>query len=176
LKSVFPYLTNSQSWRWIIVEDADKRAKLAELYRVAGVDYLAGEKKNAESSGDKQTKRVLDSAVFLSENLQHAPMHVIPCMQGRPPEGAPLLAVAAMLGSIFPAVWSFQLALRARGLGSCLTSLHLACEKEAAELLGIPDDVMQIALLPVAYTKGTDFKRASRPPASPIMQWDSWGD
>jgi nitroreductase len=171
-----PTGTNSQSWRWIIVEDAEKRAKLAELYRVAGVDYLAGEKKNAEATGDKQTKRVLDSAVFLSENLQHAPMHVIPCMQGRPPEGAPLLAVAAMLGSIFPAVWSFQLALRARGLGSCLTSLHLACEKEAAELLGIPDDVMQIALLPVAYTKGTDFKRASRPPASTIMHWDSWGD
>jgi len=169
-----PTGTNSQSWRWIVVEDADKRAKLADLYRVAAVDYLSGEAKNAEASGDKQTGRVVDSAVFLSENLQHAPLHVIPCMQGRPPEGAPIMAVAAMLGSIFPAVWSFQLALRSRGLGSCLTSLHLACEKQAAELLGIPDDVMQIALLPVAYTKGTEFKKAARPPASTIMHWDSW--
>ena len=107
-----PTGTNSQSWRWIVVEDADKRAKLADLYRVAAVDYLSGEAKNAEASGDKQTGRVVDSAVFLSENLQNAPLHVIPCMQGRPPEGAPIMAVAAMLGSIFPAVWSFQLALR----------------------------------------------------------------
>ena len=169
-----PTGTNSQSWRWIVVEDADKRAKLAEMYRVAALGYLAGEAKSAEASGDKQTARVLDSAQFLAENLQHAPLHVIPCMQGRPPEGAPVMAVAAMLGSVFPAVWSFQLALRSRGLGSCLTSLHLACEQQAAELLGIPDDVMQIALLPVAYTKGTNFKRAVRPPASTIMHWDSW--
>jgi len=169
-----PTGTNSQSWRWIVVEDADKKAKLADLYRVAAEGYLAGEEKSAEASGDKQTKRVIDSAMFLADNLQHAPLHVIPCMQGRPPEGAPTMAIAAMLGSIFPAVWSFQLALRARGLGSCITSLHLACEKQAAELLGIPDDVMQIALLPVAYTKGTDFKRATRPPASTIMHWNSW--
>ena len=80
------------------------------------------------------------------------------------------------MGSIFPAVWSFQLALRSRGLGSCLTSLHLANEKEAAELLGVPDHVMQTALLPVAYTRGTDFKRADRPPPTTIMHWNTWGD
>jgi len=79
-----------------------------------------------------------------------------------------------MMGSIFPAVWSFKLALRARGLGSCLTSLHLAHEKEAAELLGIPDDVLQVALLPVAYTKGTYFKRANRPDPSIIIHYDKW--
>ena len=72
---------------------------------------------------------------------------------------------ASVFGSIFPAVWSFQLALRSRGLGSALTTLHLFREQEAAKLLGIPENVMQVALLPVAYTKGTDFKitRAARP-------------
>ena len=79
-----------------------------------------------------------------------------------------------MMGSIFPPVWSFHLALRARGLDSCLTSRHLAHEKEAAELLGIPDDVLQVALLPVAYTKGTDFKRANRPDPSTIIHYDKW--
>ena len=79
-----------------------------------------------------------------------------------------------MMGSIFPPVWSFHLALRARGLGSCLTSLHLAHEKEAAELLGIPDDVLQVALLPVAYTKETDFKRANRPDPLTIIHDDKW--
>ncbi len=169
-----PTGTNSQGWRWIVVEDADKRAALADIYRKMSGPYLAEQGKIAEESGDAQTVRVLDSAVYLAENLQHVPVHVIPCLQGRPPEGTPVVALSAMMGSIFPAIWSFQLALRARGLGSCLTSLHLFNEKEAAELLGIPDDVLQIALLPVAYTKGTDFKRAQRPPASHIMHWNQW--
>ncbi|MCB1644019.1 MAG: nitroreductase family protein [Pseudomonadales bacterium] len=169
-----PTGTNSQGWRWIVVEDAEKRAALAEIYRKGAQGYLTEQGRQAEQSGDRQTARVLDSALFLAENLQHAPLHVIPCLQGRPPEGAPVIAYAGLMGSIFPAVWSFQLALRARGLGSCLTSLHLIHEKEAAELLGIPDDVLQVALLPVAYTRGTDFKKAARPHPSTIMHWDSW--
>ena len=165
---------NSQGWRWLVVEDADKRAALAELYRKGAAGYLQAEGDKAREAGDQQTLRVFDSAVYLAENLQHAPLHVIPCLQGRPPEDAPMVSVAAMMGSIFPAVWSFQLALRARGLGSCLTSLHLMYEKEAATLLGIPYDVLQVALLPVAYTKGSDFKRAKRPDSSTIVHWDSW--
>jgi len=165
---------NSQGWRWLVVEDADKRAALAELYRKGAAGYLQAEGDKARDVGDQQTLRVFDSAVYLAENLQHAPLHVIPCLQGRPPEDAPMVSVAAMMGSIFPAVWSFQLALRARGLGSCLTSLHLMHEKEAATLLGIPSDVLQVALLPVAYTKGIEFKRAQRPDPSTIVHWDSW--
>ena len=82
--------------------------------------------------------------------------------------------MAGYFGSIFPAVWSFQLALRARGLGSVLTTLHLLYEKEAAEILGIPANVMQVALVPIAYTKGTDFKRAERPPLDKITHWNTW--
>ena len=169
-----PTGTNSQGWRWLIVEDAAKKAALADIYRKMGNIYLEEEGRKAKESGDAQTARVLESAIFLAENLQNAPLHVIPCLQGRPPEGTPLMGIAAMMGSIFPAVWSFQLALRARGLGSCMTSLHLAYEQEAAELLGIPEDVLQVALLPVGYTKGTDFKRASRPDPTTIMHWDQW--
>lgn len=167
---------NSQRWRWLIVEDQEKKAALADLYRKMANIYLPEEGRKAEEAGNRQTMRVFESAVYLAENLQHAPLHVIPCLEGRPPEGSPVMAISAMLGSVYPAVWSFQLALRARGLGSCLTSLHLAHEKEAAELLGIPEHVMQVALLPVGYTKGTDFKRAARPDPSTIMRWDSWGD
>ena len=74
----------------------------------------------------------------------------------------------------FPAVWSFQLAARSRGLGTALTTLHLMHEKEAAQILGLPDNVMQVALLPVAYTLGMDFKRAERPPVSTITHWNKW--
>ena len=166
---------NSQGWRWIVVEDKNKRRSLAEIYRKAAGGYLKAEGAKAEKAGDQQTLRVFHSALYLAENLELAPLHVIPCLMGRPEEGTPIVSVAAMMGSIFPAVWSFQLALRARGLGSCLTSLHLMFEQEAAALLDIPDNVMQVALLPVAYTKGTDFKRAERPDPSTIIHWDSWG-
>ena len=166
---------NSQGWRWIVVEDKNKRYSLAEIYRKAAGGYLKAEGAKAEKAGDQQTLRVFHSALYLAENLELAPLHVIPCLMGRPEEGTPIVSVAAMMGSIFPAVWSFQLALRARGLGSCLTSLHLMFEQEAAALLDIPDNVMQVALLPVAYTKGTDFKRAKRPDPHTIIHWDSWG-
>ena len=169
-----PTGTNAQGWRWIVVEDADKRAVLADIYRKMADMYLTEQRKLAAAAQDRQTQRVLDSAVYLAENLQHVPVHVIPCLEGRPPEGTPVVALAAMMGSIFPAIWSFQLALRARGLGSCLTSLHLFNEQAAADLLGLPDNILQVALLPVAWTKGTDFKRAARPAPSTIIHWNSW--
>ena len=167
-----PTGSNSQTWRWMVVEDAAKRQAIADFYGKAGRDYL--EKKAKSTEGSAQTKRVYDSALWLADNMARVPVFVIPCVEGRLPEGAPPLAQASTYGSIFPAVWSFQLALRSRGLGSALTTLHLAFEKEISQLLGIPENVMQVALLPVAYTRGTDFKPAERPPVSEITHWDSW--
>lgn len=169
-----PTGSNSQGWRWMVVDDAVKRAALADLYRLAAKPYLTTASEQSDAAGDAQTQRVFSSAVYLMERLQDAPVHVIPCLQGRLPDSTPAAAMAGYFGSILPAVWSFQLALRARGLGSCLTTLHLAHEREAAELLGIPDDVLQVALLPVAYTKGTDFKPAQRPAPDTITHWNAW--
>ena len=169
-----PTGSNMQGWRWLIVTDADKRAALAEMYRKSGADYLAQGAKQAKASGHQQTARVLDSATYLAENLERVPVHVIPCQKGRvdPKMGAGM--AAGYWGSIFPAVWSFQLALRSRGLGTVLTTLHLAAEAEAAELLGIPDDVTQCALLPVAYTVGDEFRVAERTAPENITYFDSW--
>jgi nitroreductase len=169
-----PTGSNSQGWRWLVVDDPKKRKALADLYRRAGEGYLTAAGAQANEGGNEQTKRVFSSALYLMENLHRAPVHLIPCVEGRPPEGAPAAMMAGYFGSIFPAVWSFQLALRARGLGSALTTLHLLFEKEAAAILGIPDNVMQVALLPVAYTKGTDFQRAQRPPVASITHWNTW--
>src|SRR5690606_22788100 len=108
---------------------------LAELYNEFGKAYLAA---GASNAADAQTGRVLDSAVYLAEHLDEVPVHLIPCIYGRPDASA--VGSVSLLGSILPAVWSFQLALRSRGLGSCFTTLHLAKEAEAAELLGIPDN------------------------------------
>jgi nitroreductase len=168
-----PTGSNSQSWRWLVVTDAGKRAELARLYKETGDQYLSMARDNV-AEGDAQTKRVYDSAFWLMDHLQEVPVHVIPCVVGRLPESAPVGMASAIFGSIFPAVWSFQLALRSRGLGSALTTLHLFREQEAAKLLGIPDDVMQVALLPVGYTKGTDFKVTERPGPETITSFDTW--
>ena len=166
-----PTGSNSQTWRWVVVDDADKRQALADLYRRGGEAYLTA----AGETATGQTARVFSSALYLMEHLHEVPVHVIPCLEGRPGDGASVTQLGGYFASIYPAVWSFQLALRARGLGSCLTTLHLGFEKEAAEILGIPDNVVQTALLPVAYTLGQDFKRASRPPVADITHWNVWG-
>ena len=167
-----PTGSNTQGWRWVVVDDADKRKALGGLYREAAGGYLT--QANAASAPDPQTGRVLSSAMWLMENLEKVPVLAIPCVEAQFPPGAPSALVASAYGSIYPAVWSFQLALRARGLGSTLTTLHLLKEQEAAEILGIPKGIMQVGMLPVGYTRGTDFKRAERPAAETITHWNGW--
>ena len=161
---------NAQGWRWLVVDDPATRASLAELYGRTGRDYL-GSYRSGELT--TQTARVLDSADHLLDVLADVPVLVIPCIKGRL-TGTSMFEASSLLGSIIPAIWSFQLALRSRGLGSTYTTLHLAHEREAAELLGIPDGVSQVALLPVAYTVGTDFRPAARGPIEHITHWNRW--
>lgn len=174
-----PTGSNRQGWRWLVVTDPDKRAGLARLYRAGGEAYFrdrAGSDGAGSSSGDTpggQVNRVLASARYLMEVIDQVPVLVVPCLQGRLTD---LRHAAGFFGSILPAAWSLQLALRSRGLGSAWTTFHLAYEREAAELLGIPyERVTQAALLPVAYTIGTDFRPASRRPITEITYWDQWG-
>lgn len=178
IASQAPTGSNAQGWRWVVVTDPDKRAAIAEVYRRVAYPYLEAGRQGLEGADPArraQQERVMDSARYLADVIERVPVHVIPCLFGAfGAEVVPTAMVAGFYGSIFPAVWSFQLALRARGLGSCLTSFHLAHEREVGELLGIPDTVTQSCLLPVAYTKGTDFKPAQRRPAAEITYVDAW--
>ncbi|MGO9507657.1 MAG: nitroreductase family protein [Mycobacterium sp.] len=167
-----PTASNAQDWRWLVITDADKRAAIADIYGSIGAEYLADAAANAS---DPQTQRVYRSAAGLTKTLAQVPVHVIPCLTGPIDETNRLVAASAW-ASIIPAGWSFLLALRSRGLGSVWTTMHLAKEREVAELLGIPDTATQAALFPVAYTIGTDFRPAARPPAETITYWDSWGE
>jgi nitroreductase len=168
-----PTMSNSQEWHWMVVTDPAKRAKVAETYRKMGEAYLDNAR---QTESDTQTRRVYESAYELSQILDRVPVIVIPCVKSSYNIESGNAVAAAVYGSIIPATWSFQLALRARGLGSVFTTFHLFGADEVAALLGIPDGVTQIALLPVAYTKGTDFQPASRPPVEGITYWDTWGE
>jgi nitroreductase len=164
---------NGQGWRWLVVTDPVKRAAIADLYRDAENGAFARREEKLRET-DPQTSRVYGSAGALLEVLDRVPVLVVPCALGRV-DGMANAATAGYYGSILPAVWSFMLALRARGLGSVWVTLQLLREKEMAELLGIPDDVSQVAMVPVAYTVGTDFKPAKRKPMEEVTYWDSWG-
>ncbi|OBI99043.1 nitroreductase family protein [Mycobacterium asiaticum] len=167
-----PTASNAQDWRWVVVTDPGKRAAIADIYRSVGAEYLA---QAAATATDPQTQRVYRSAHALTDTLAQVPVHVIPCLS-QPIDDSNRLVAASAWASIIPAGWSFLLALRSRGLGSVWTTMHLAKEREVADVLGIPPTVTQAALFPVAYTIGTDFRPAARPPAETITFWDGWGD
>lgn len=175
-----PTGSNNQRWHFLIVTDAEKRKALGEFYR-QGMDAVYGP--NSENSKQpppsdperaRTQERVLSSAQYLAEHMHEVPVLVVPCIQGRF-DGQPSAVQAGAWGSILPAVWSFMLAARARGLGTAWTTLHLLREKEAAEVLGIPyEKVTQAALIPVAHTIGTDFKPGPRKPLDKVLHWNQW--
>jgi nitroreductase len=174
-----PTGSNGQNWHFVVVTDATKRARLGELYR-QGFQVFYGDAEAAIAgmaatgvAPESTQRRVVESATYLAEHMGEAPVHVIPCIEGRI-ESGPVALHASSWGSLLPAAWNFCLAARARGLGTCWTTLHLLHEQEAAELLGIPDNVMQGALIPVAHTKGTDFKPGPRRDLDRILHLEGW--
>jgi nitroreductase len=171
-----PTGSNLQQWHFVVVTDEKLKAGVADLYRKAFQGYAkqSGPSFEQEDPRTKGRAAVVSSAVYLAQNLHRVPVFVIPCVQGRV-ETQPAFAQASVYGSILPAAWSLMLALRSRKLGSCWTTLHLMYEKEAAALLGVPDDVTQTCLLPVAYYTGDDFRPGSRVPAKQFTYWDGWG-
>lgn len=171
-----PTGSNEQGWHFVVVADAARRRALADLYRRAFAAYreMNVDRRLPDDTRKAQMPRIVDSATYLADHLHEAPVHVVPCIEGRV-EQAGVLAQASVYGSILPAVWSLMLALRARGLGSAWTTLHLMFEQDAAAVLGVPAHVTQVALLPVAYFSGADFKPAKRLPPSERTHWNAWG-
>lgn len=166
-----PSGSNRQAWHWVFVTEPGLKSEIAEHYR-AGFAAAYGPDVVPDMTDDQV--RMWKSASYLAENLHRVPVMLIPC-QWRRPDGAPSQEQAGYWGSILPAVWSFMLALRSRGLGSAWTTLHLDREREVADLLGIPyDRCAQAGLFPVAYTVGTDFKPGPRRPTDGIVHWERW--
>jgi nitroreductase len=164
---------NVQDWRWIVVTDAEKRAKLAELYNRAAVPYFKANRDNLAARNLTGFDGIMSSSEHLAEVLDRVPVHIVPCILGRP-EGQDVFSLTSWYGRIFPAVWNLNLALHSRGYGTTLTTLHLPAEAEAAELLGIPSTVLQVALLPVAKYSGDSFKPGRRRPVEEVTYWDGW--
>ena len=171
-----PTGSNRQGWHFVVVTDAAKRKAIADIYRGLFEAYAStnpGVEYPEDDPRHDQQPRVRESAIYRAEHMHECPVLIIPCIEGRT-DGLPSVAQAGFWGSILPAAWSLMIALRTRGLGTAWTTIHLGKEREAAEMLGIPANVTQAALFPVAYFTGDDFKLANRLPASQVTHWDSW--
>lgn len=172
-----PTGSNRQGWQWVFVTDPDKKKALRDIY-AERFDAYRNMPRPTYDDGDvrgERAEKVVDSASYLSEHFHEAPVLMIPCLEGKPGDG--VAGSAGYWGSLLPAVWSFMLALRERGIGSAWTTLHLpnGGDDQAAEILGIPHDkYSQAGLFPIAYTQGTDFKLAKRLPAEEVSHWDEW--
>ncbi len=168
-----PSASNRQDWHFIFVTDPEKRQHLADIYR-RGAEISYAQRENEDLAFSEEKRRVRESSQYLIANMHRAPVLFIPCIEGRT-DNAPIARQSSRWGTIVPAMWSFMLAARNRGLGTCLTTMHLNLEQEAAELLEIPyAEIMQVGLIPVAYTKGTDFKQAKRQPLESVLHWERW--
>lgn len=164
-----PSGSNTQRWHWMFVTDPDKKQAIADIYRRV---FAQAYSPDAAAGMDADGQRVWSSAGYLAEHFHEVPVMLVPCLWGRPPAGG---NQASFWGSLLPAAWSFMLAARERGLGTAWTSMHLAHESEVAEILGIPHErCAQGGLFPIAYTKGTAFRRAARKPLDGIVHWDKW--
>ncbi len=170
-----PSNSNRQAWRWILITDPDVRGQVAGIYRRA-YDELASPSSIAAPSGGHARDRLLASTDHLAQVLDRVPLLVIPCVLDRLAPDASTRKAANLFGGIYPAVWSFQLALRSRGYGSALTTMHLAFEAEVAAILGIPDTVTQVGLLPVARFTGDTFRPAERATVGEVAFSDHWDE
>ncbi|MBV9595898.1 MAG: nitroreductase family protein [Chloroflexi bacterium] len=161
---------NLGSRRWIIIRDPHVKQQLGDLYRETALSFMATTAERLRGTGDPN-ERVVASAAYLAEHLAEVPAIVIPTIIGRHDgSGRP-----GLFDSVIQAAWSFCLALRARGLGTTWVTAALQNRARVKEILGVPEHITEIALFPVAYTRGTDFRRAPRDPARSITYFDRFG-
>ncbi|MBB3604885.1 nitroreductase [Mycolicibacterium sp. BK556] len=169
--------SNQQAWRWVIVTDSSLRAAIADLYRQSYLDKVGGQFLAGLLPAGTSGAALMSSTEWLVEHLAEVPVLVIPCYEPTYPrqEGDESFYLATLYGSIFPAVWNFQLALRTRGYGTCITTLHLHHEARVRDLLGIPETYVQGCLLPVARLRaGYEFRPAPRRPLDEVVAVNGW--
>lgn len=166
-----PNGSNGQDWHWVLVDDPATKATLADLYRQGMRDHIARDRRGEPPAGPSDP-RISASVQHLAEHLERVPVLLVPTVARRYGTET-TFQQASRWGSILPAVWSFMLALRSRGLGSAWTTIHLYREREVAELLGIPfEEHTQAGLFPIAYTTGTDFSPAARDRSRATIGWN----
>jgi nitroreductase len=169
--------SNQQAWRWLLITEPSLRAAIADVYRKSYLEKVGGQFLAGLLPAGTPGAALMSSTEWLVEHLAEVPVLVIPCYEPTYPRthGDESFQLATLYGSIFPAVWNFQLALRTRGYGTCITTLHLNHEAAVRDLLGIPESYVQGCLLPVARLRaGHEFRPAPRRPLDEVVAMNGW--
>lgn len=170
-----PTGSNRQGWQFVVLGDPGVRLEVSALYRKSFMAYAASPAPPGTATTEQRQQHVRSSAQYLADTMHRAPYLLIPVAEGRADRMTKTVQQAGFWGSVTPALWSFMLAARVRGLGTAWTTLHLTYEREVAEIIGIPyERYTQVALTPIAHTLGTDFKAAAREPVETVTHWDRW--
>ncbi len=174
LATYAPNASNAQEWRWVVVDDPELRRRIGEQYRRVTVPPVTALLEGKRARGDTDGARISESILYLADHLAEVPVLVLPCFDLRADAATPFPQVSRMFASIYPAVWSFQLALRSRGLGSAFTTAHTLDEPAMGAILGIPDSWTQTCMIPVAHTTGGDFSPSARRDVDELVVWNGW--
>jgi nitroreductase len=158
------------AYHFLVLSDRDAKHRAGDVFRKASQWQL-----DIYADRYAETDQMLAGIRVLMDRFEDVPLWICCCVGPQPvfdPE-QPIWRYAR-LGSIYPATWSLMLALRARGLGSAWTSIHVRYEDELKQALGVPEPVSIAALLPAAYYTGDDFQPAKRVPARRRTYWNTW--
>jgi nitroreductase len=181
LANYAPNASNAQEWHWVVVTDPEVRRRAGEQYRKVLVPLVSTMLANKEAAGDEAGARISRSILYLAEHMGEVPVLVFPCYDLAAaterygsvlsPDRAPTEMRSDQYASIYPSVWSFQLAVRSRGLGSVLTTAHQLEQPAMAEILDIPTAWDQTCMIPVAHVTGDDFTPSPRRPVEETIIW-----
>lgn len=169
-----PSGSNSQGWRFIVVRDADKRRQIGDYYRQAVDFYLA--KVNTAPlphQTHEEWEKLCRAVRWQGDHVGEAPVLLFPAMSNSRQALSNPLFGRAVAASIFPAIQNLLLACRAKGLGATLTTLHFMHEGEVDKLLGLPEDAVTFAMIPIGYPLGR-FGPTRRLPVEGVIGWDGW--
>ena len=169
-----PTGSNSQGWQWLFIDDPETKKALADIYRHNATPYLDQEKPTQGDMRDDQ-RRSDDSAKYLNEHLHEVPVMMIPCLEGRPDGAPPGRAPGSGAHCCLPhgvSCWRCVRVASARHGRRCTSWVRAKAGRRGA---GHPvRRYSQGGLFPIAYTKGTDFRRAKRLPAEEFAHWNRW--
>jgi nitroreductase len=167
-----PTSANMENLHFVVVSEPDQRLALAELHPRAFRSMLPDFAQGPARYGT----RGWQSVHYLYKHLHEVPLLLVPChLTNGQRESIPPVRWSMLYANAHMATWSFMLAARERGIGTCMLMGYLFHEQAAADILGVDyQQVVQTALIPVAYTIGTDFRPVARKPVAEILHWDRW--
>ena len=163
---------NTQRWAWIVLRDPEVKAQIAAFYRegwekLYGVhrDFMLAQPEAANGKGPANFR----AGDHLAAHIEEAPVWIFPVLLGAAASTNPRLGA-----SVDGAVQQLMLAARAYGIGSTLTTLYSGHESETRALLGLPDDALTMALVPLGYPSRGRWTEPKRRPLDEVLFNDKY--